>query len=46
MLALARSLGDEVVHLPMEMRKFNVDPINPEIVRIGNIMPDGSKIDA
>ena len=30
----------------MEMRKFNVDPINPEIVRIGNIMPDGSKIDA
>ena len=46
MLALAKALGDEVVHIPKEFRRNNVDTHNPEIVRIGNIMPDGSKIDA
>ena len=46
LLQFTKALGDEVVHLPAEMRRNNVDSHYPEIVRIGNILPDGSKIDA
>lgn len=45
-LELTKAFGDEVVHLPAEMRRLNVDKEHPEVVRIGNILPDGSKIDA
>ena len=38
-------MGEEVVNLPKEFVRNNVDPDYNEIVRIGNLMPDGSRID-
>jgi hypothetical protein len=34
-----------MVKIPKEMLKDNSEPENPEIVRIGNLLPNGEKRD-
>ena len=46
MIELAKQLGDELVHIPPEMLKDNVEVGHPEIVRVGNLLPNGGKRDS
>jgi hypothetical protein len=43
---LTKMMGDEIIHIPKEMLKNNIEEENPEVVRIGNILPDGSTKDS
>lgn len=39
---MAEAIGDETITVPREMMKGNVQEDCPQVVRIGNLLADGS----